>query len=165
MTLDQDATFIETETSGALYNYKGRRSYEALNVYCPEYDLPVATEFRDGNVNPGYGQLEQLQGVLAHLPEGVRKVKYRSDSAGYQTQLLRYLAEGQDARFGVIEFASVVSGVQGVPESGGGGTREGLASIGQRTGMGGGRLCATVSESQQEGSDVSFFGCSGGLGS
>ena len=76
-------------------------SYEALNVYCPEYDLPVATEFRDGNVNPGYGQLEQLQGVLAHLPEGVRKVKYRSDSAGYQTQLLRYLAEGQDARFGV----------------------------------------------------------------
>ena len=105
VTLDQDATFIETETSGALYNYKGRRSYEALNVYCPEYDLPVATEFRDGNVNPGYGQLEQLQGVLAHLPAGVRKVRYRSDSAGYQTQLLRYLAEGQDARFGVIEFA------------------------------------------------------------
>ena len=163
VTLDQDATFIETETSGALYNYKGRRSYEALNVYCPEYDLPVATEFRDGNVNPGYGQLEQLQGVLAHLPEGVRKVRYRSDSAGYQTQLLRYLAEGQDARFGVIEFASVVSGVQGVPESGGGGTREGLASIGQWTGMGGGRLCAAVSESQQERSDVSFFGCSGGL--
>ena len=56
-------------------------SYEALNVYCPEYDLSVATEFRDGNVNPGsvatefrdgnvnpgYGQLEQLQEVLSHL--------------------------------------------------------------------------------------------------
>ena len=105
LTLDQDATFIETETSGALYNYKGKRSYEALNVYCPEYDLSVATEFRDGNVNPGYGQLEQLQEVLSHLPAGVRKVKYRSDSAGYQTHLLRYLAEGRDARFGVIEFA------------------------------------------------------------
>ena len=105
LTLDQDATFIETETSGALYNYQGKRSYEALNVYCPEYDLPVATEYRDGNVKPGHGQLEQLQGVLAHLPAGVRKVRYRSDSAGYQTRLLRYLAEGQDARFGVIEFA------------------------------------------------------------
>ena len=32
-------------------------------------------------------------------------MRYRSDSAGYQTRLLRYLAEGQDARFGVIEFA------------------------------------------------------------
>ncbi len=60
LTLDHDATFIETETSGALYNYKGKRSYEALNVYCPEYDLVVATEFRDGNVNPGHGQLAQL---------------------------------------------------------------------------------------------------------
>ena len=39
-------------------------SYEALNVYCPEYDLPVATEYRDGNVKPGHGQLEQLQGVF-----------------------------------------------------------------------------------------------------
>lgn len=105
LTLDQDATFIETEASGALYNYKGKRSYEALNVYCPEYDLLVETEFRDGNVNPGQGQLEQLQGVLSHLPEGVKKVRYRSDSAGYQTRLLRYLAEGRDARFGVVEFA------------------------------------------------------------
>ncbi len=105
LTLDQDATFIETETSGALYNYKGKRSYEALNVYCPEYELLVETEFRDGNVNPGQGQLEQLQGVLSHLPEGVKKVRYRSDSAGYQTRLLRYLAEGRDARFGVVEFA------------------------------------------------------------
>lgn len=67
-------------------------------MYCPEYDLLVGTEFRDGNVNPGHGRLERLQGVLAHLPEGVKKVRYRSDSAGYQTHLLRYLAEGQDAR-------------------------------------------------------------------
>ena len=34
-----------------------------MNVYCPEYDLVVATEFRDGNVNPGHGQLEQLYAV------------------------------------------------------------------------------------------------------
>lgn len=84
LTLDQDATFIETETSGALYNYyKGKRSCEALNVYCSEYDLPVATEVRDGNVKPGYGQLEQLQEVLAHLPveEGeVRSVFFKDSS-------------------------------------------------------------------------------------
>ena len=29
----------------------------------------------------------------------------RSDTAGYQQELLRYCAEGRDERFGVIEFA------------------------------------------------------------
>jgi hypothetical protein len=104
ITLDQDATFIETSNKDALYNYHGEQSYEALNTYCPEYDIVVGTEFRDGNVNPGYGQLEELKRVLSHTPEGVEKIKYRSDSAGYQTELLKYCAEGKNERFGVIDF-------------------------------------------------------------
>jgi hypothetical protein len=39
------------------------------------------------------------------LPEDVEKVYLRSDSAGYQSELLQFCAEGQDERFGVIEFA------------------------------------------------------------
>ncbi len=39
------------------------------------------------------------------LPEGVEKVYLRSDTAGYQQALLKYCAEGQHPRFGVIEFA------------------------------------------------------------
>jgi len=35
----------------------------------------------------------------------VVKVMLRSDTAGYQVELLRYCAEGRDERFGVIEFA------------------------------------------------------------
>ena len=34
-----------------------------------------------------------------------RSVMLRSDTAGYQQELLRYCAEGRDERFGVIEFA------------------------------------------------------------
>ena len=39
------------------------------------------------------------------MPEGVRKVRLRSDSAGYQHDLLSYCAEGKDERFGKIDFA------------------------------------------------------------
>ena len=110
ITLDQDATFIYSNAEGALYNYEGKSSFEALNLYCPEYDVLLQSEFRDGNVNPGYGQLGQLQKALSLLPEGITKVKLRSDSAGYQKELLKFCAEGKDERFGVIDFAISCSG-------------------------------------------------------
>ena len=46
-----------------------------------------------------------LKEALGHMPLGVGKVLMRSDTAGYQIELLRYCAEGKDERFGVIEFA------------------------------------------------------------
>jgi hypothetical protein len=104
ITLDQDATFVETETKGALYNYHGKKSYSAFNTYCPEYDIAVGTWFRDGNVNAGYGQLEELKRVLSYVPSGIEKINFRSDSAGYQEEVMKYCAEGKDERFGVIDF-------------------------------------------------------------
>jgi hypothetical protein len=53
ITLEQDATFIYTHNKGALYNYDGEKSYEAFNTYCPEYDVVLGTQYRDGNVPPG----------------------------------------------------------------------------------------------------------------
>ena len=50
-------------------------------------------------------QLRVLIEALGRLPAGVEKVMLRSDTAGYQRELLRYCAEGRDERFGVIEFA------------------------------------------------------------
>lgn len=105
ITLDQDATFIETNINQALYNYKKQRSLQALNMYCHEFDMMVATEYRDGNVNPGQGQLEQLKNFLAFLPEGIKKVRFRSDSAGYQIGLMKFCAEGEETGVGVIDFA------------------------------------------------------------
>jgi hypothetical protein len=105
ITLDQDATYTPTETEGALVNYKGFRSFEALNLYCPEYDMMIATQFRDGNVTPGFGQLEQLQEVISRLPVGVQEVYFRSDTAGYQTKLLKYCAtRDENRRIPVIDF-------------------------------------------------------------
>jgi len=63
------------------------------------------TEFRDGNVPAGFEQLRVFKEALDCLPEQVKTVRLRSDTAGYQHNLLRYCAAGENSRFGVIEFA------------------------------------------------------------
>ena len=104
-TLDMDACLVESHKKEALYSYKKCRAYQPLTTYWAEADLVVHSEFRDGNVPAGHQQLRVLKEALGHLPVGVAKVMLRSDTAGYQQELLRYCAEGRDERFGVIEFA------------------------------------------------------------
>jgi Transposase DDE domain group 1 len=104
-TLDQDATLSETHKKSALYCYKKFKAYQPFNTYWHEQDLLVHSEFRDGNVNAGFEQLRLLKASLDLMPASVDRVLLRSDSAGYQQDLLRYCAEGKNARFGIIEFA------------------------------------------------------------
>jgi|WetSurMetagenome_2_1015567.scaffolds.fasta_scaffold129298_1 hypothetical protein len=104
-TLDTDATLIETCKEEALYCYKGFKSYQPFNVYWAEHDLVVYSEFRDGNVPAGSGQLRVFKETLARMPASVKKIYTRSDTAGYQHDFLKFCAEGKDERFGVIEFA------------------------------------------------------------
>jgi DDE family transposase len=104
-TLDMDATLIETHKRDALPCYKGFKAYQPLNCWWAEQGVMLYSEFRDGNVPAGHEQLRVLQASLAHLPASVTKVSLRSDTAGYQEELLLYCGEGKDPRFGVIEFA------------------------------------------------------------
>ena len=104
-TLDEDATLAETNKGEALYCYKGYKAYQPLNTWWAEQKVVVHTEFRDGNVPAGYEQLRVFQEALALLPAGVEKVRLRSDTAGYQHELMRYCAKGENERFGRIEFA------------------------------------------------------------
>jgi hypothetical protein len=104
-TLDQDATLIATHKRDALHCYKGFKAYQPLNCWWAEQGLMLYSEFRDGNVPAGHEQLRVLKESLQYLPASVTKVALRSDSAGYQEELLLYCGEGKDSRFGVIEFA------------------------------------------------------------
>ncbi len=104
-TLDMDATLIETTKASSLYCYKSYPAYQPLNVWWAEQGILAHTEFRDGNVPAGHEQLRVLQETLERLPAGVKTVRMRSDSAGYQHALLRYCALGESERFGKIEFA------------------------------------------------------------
>lgn len=104
-TLDQDATLAETHKRSATYCYKNYQAYQPFNTYWHEQGLLVHSEFRDGNVPAGFEQKRILSEALTCLPTSVKKAFLRSDTAAYQEDLLSYCAEGQNERFGVIEFA------------------------------------------------------------
>ena len=104
-TLDMDATLVESQKREALYGYKSYKCYQPLNAWWWEQDYMVYTEFRDGNVPAGFDQKRVFIETLSCLPGGVKKVYLRSDSAGYQHDLLRYCEFGENERFGRIEFA------------------------------------------------------------
>jgi hypothetical protein len=104
-TIDMDATLVSTEKREAFFCYKKFKAFQPLNAYWAEQELIVRSEFRDGNVPAGYQQLRVFKESLDALPEGVERVFHRSDSAGYQIDLLKYCAEGSNERFGVIDFA------------------------------------------------------------
>ncbi|CCK80857.1 transposase, IS4 family [Desulfobacula toluolica Tol2] len=104
-TLDMDATLIESSKQNARYCYKGFKSYQPLNTWWYEQGVILHTEFRDGNVPAGFEQLRVFKKSLDCLPENVEKIKLRSDTAGYQHDLLKYCETGESERFGRIEFA------------------------------------------------------------
>jgi hypothetical protein len=104
-TVDMDATLVETNKSEALFCYKGFKSYQPLNSWWAEQGVVVHTEFRDGNVPSGFEQLRVFTEALCCLPDGIDRVRLRSDNAGYQHDLLKYCEMGKNERFGRIEFA------------------------------------------------------------
>jgi len=105
-TLDMDATLVASHKRQALRCYKGYRAYQPLNCWWAEQGVMLHSEFRDGNVPAGHEQLRVLKECLDKASAlGVDRVSVRSDSAGYQQELLLYCGEGKDARFGVIDFA------------------------------------------------------------
>ncbi len=101
-TLDMDATLIETGKRQALYSYQQTPAYQPLTTYWAEADVVLHSEFRDGNVPAGYEQLRVMQEAMQMLPPGVERVYMRSDTAGYQQELLRYCAEGRDPPSGLF---------------------------------------------------------------
>jgi hypothetical protein len=103
-TLDMDATLVGTQKQEALFCYEGYKAYQPFNIRWAEQDVMLHTEFRDGHVPAGYEQLRVLQEALEMLPEGVRRVYLRSDTAGYKHALMRYCEQGGHERFGRIEF-------------------------------------------------------------
>ncbi len=104
-TLDMDATVVATNKEQSLYCYKGYKSYQPINTWWAEQEIILHTEFRDGNVPAGYEQLRVLKDALGYLPETVENLQIRSDTAGYQHNMLKYCEMAENRRFGRIEFA------------------------------------------------------------
>lgn len=105
VTLDLDATIKGVHKKDALFCYKGFKAYQPLNVWLSELELVVHSEFRDGNVPALFDNLRVTKEALEMLPEGVKEVSFRSDTAAYQKELLQFLAKGLHPKYGVIDFA------------------------------------------------------------
>ena len=158
-TLDTDATLVETQKKEALFSYQGYKAYQPFNVWWAEQGVVLHTEFRDGNVPAGYEQLRVFQEALEMLPEGVTKVYLRSDTAGYEHDLLRYCEKGENKRFGRIEFAIGRGCDEGVQEGRGRSGRIGMETSLERDQggedkdehrMGGSLLCSQCHFAKQE---------------
>lgn len=102
VTLDMDATLIETHKKDSLYSYKGFSAYQPLNIWWDEQRVMLHTEFRDGNVPAGYELKPALAKAISCLPESVDKtaIFLRSDTAGYNIDLLKY-CENEQIQFAI----------------------------------------------------------------
>ncbi len=89
-TLDVDATLVESHKDAATVAYDGTRGYQPVVVLWAEPDGILHEQFRDGHVPAGCGNLRVLQQAVATLPQGIRQVRLRADSALYETEVLRW---------------------------------------------------------------------------
>ncbi len=90
-TIDIDATIKNSNKQSAFYTYnKDEKGYQPLNAYWNEQQMILFSEFRDGNVNPSYNIPEFVKESFSHLPKTVKDLYLRSDSAGYNFDLMSY---------------------------------------------------------------------------
>jgi hypothetical protein len=94
-TLDHDASVVESHKAEARAHYKGGRGYQPAVMYWAEQDVVVGDEFRDGNVPAGMSNLPLIQRGFVSLPASVRERYFRADSACYEEQVLKWLADEQ----------------------------------------------------------------------
>lgn len=94
-TVDLDATVIESSKREARATYQGMRGYQPMLALWAEMDLVVADEFRDGNV-PAHSDLVGVtQRAFQALPETVKELYFRGDSACWDKRLVNWLRDEQ----------------------------------------------------------------------
>ena len=90
VTLDVDASLVETEKAGAEYCYEGYKAFQPMEVCWAETGLVLADEFRQGNVPASEGNRRMVDEAYEALPSGSWDVWVRSDSAAYEEDNLDY---------------------------------------------------------------------------
>jgi len=93
VTFDVDAQLVETAKANAKYCYEGYRAFQPMEVEWAETGLVLADELREGNVPAGRGIKEMVDQAYDMLPPGTWQVRLRSDSAGYQQELMDHWQE------------------------------------------------------------------------
>ena len=90
ITLDIDATVIESNKRRAKFTYKKHRGYTPMIGHIGETGQVVAVEFREGNESANKRNLEFIQRCQSALPDGVSVSHVRIDAAGYQAAVINH---------------------------------------------------------------------------
>ena len=90
-TIDQDAVVIESTKDEARMTYLAHRGYQPVVNYWAEKDLILKDEFRDGNVPAAYNLFDSLKASIEMLPDSIKEVRCRADSAAYNHDLMSSL--------------------------------------------------------------------------
>ena len=93
ITLDIDATVIESNQRAAQFTYKKYRGYTPMIGHIGETGQVVATEFREGNESANKKNLEFIQRCQSALPDGVSVSHVRIDAAGYQAAVINHAVD------------------------------------------------------------------------
>jgi hypothetical protein len=93
LTLDIDTTLIESDKGDAVYTYKGFRGYNPLLGGSTELGLIVGSRFQPGNSSPQSNLASFIDQCCKSLPG--RFTTVRSDSAGYNREVVNYCLDNQ----------------------------------------------------------------------
>lgn len=117
-TLDIDTTVIESDKGDAEYAYNGKRGYNPLLGFLSENAYCVGYKFQPGSASPQAGLVEFVEQCRSSLPDGVRIWAIRSDSAGYQSDLINY-CEDKDLKYTITADlnVSVREEIENIPRS------------------------------------------------
>ena len=93
LTYDNDATYFDSEKESAGYSYQKRKQFSGLIGCIAELGMISTVDFRRGNVSPQAGIMNQLRKAVGQAKAAGKRVKnFRSDSAGYRTDVMTYCA-------------------------------------------------------------------------
>lgn len=88
VTLDIDATLLESQNQSAQWTYQSCKGYMPIVGHIAETGQLLDVQFREGNIPPSMNNLGFIHQCEASLPEGVSLSALRIDGAGYQTEIL-----------------------------------------------------------------------------
>jgi len=116
-TIDIDATIVESDKRAARPTYEGCTGYQPVIALWAEQDVVLADEFRDGNVPAYSGNLRIVQRAIAALPPGIERIFVRSDAAGYEHELMRWLdAAGHGYTISARMWPALLAAIKAMPE-------------------------------------------------
>ncbi|MFH1680521.1 MAG: IS1380 family transposase [Candidatus Eisenbacteria bacterium] len=117
LTIDVDATLIESRKRQARRTYKGFRGYDPLLAHIAQLGVVLTGVFREGNASPPSHAHAFLGRCLRLMRGRAKTIRLRSDSAWYEARVLdRCHEEGVEFAITADQDGAVQDLIERIPE-------------------------------------------------